>query len=103
MRRDDFLKNKLPSIKEEDIKEEIKEEEIVHDFLTIHQKIKNINVFADIQKELRGEECVDDPISIAYSTDSIGKEEMKEEEKESNEGKCIEDSNLETNQLVCYS
>ena len=48
------------------------------------------------------EESSDDPISIAYSTDCIVKKEIKEEVKESDEGQGVEDSNLETDNIVYY-
>ena len=52
------------SIKGEDIKEEINEEESVDDPLTIHQETENINVYEDIKGEIKEEESVDDPLSI---------------------------------------
>ena len=44
------------TIKEEDIKEEIKEEESVEDPLTIHQVIENGNICEDFKKEINEEE-----------------------------------------------
>ena len=65
---DPFIQNSFidcgESIKEEDIKEEIKEEESVGDPLTIHQEIDNSYVCEDIKEELKGEESVDDPLTI---------------------------------------
>ena len=43
------------SIKDEDIKEEIYEEESVVDTLTIHQEIENRNICDDIKEELKEE------------------------------------------------
>ena len=49
------------SIKEEDIKDEIKNEENVEDPLTIHQKIENSNICKDIKEEVKEEESVEVP------------------------------------------
>ena len=56
------------SIKEEDIKEEVKEIESVYDPITIHQEIENRNICEDIKKEIKEEENVDDPLSIEGET-----------------------------------
>ena len=56
------------SIKEEDIKEEVNEEESVYDNITIHQEIENINVCETIKKEIKEEENVDDPLPIEGET-----------------------------------
>ena len=71
------------SIKEEDIKEEINEEESVDDPLSIHQEIENRNIYQDIKEEVKEEESVDDPLSIQEvkrrsENDNICKE-VKEE------------------------
>ena len=52
------------SIKEEDIKEEINEEESVDDPLIIHQEIENSNICEDIKEEVKEEKIDDDPLSI---------------------------------------
>ena len=52
------------SIKTEDIKKEINEEEGVDDPLIIHQKTENSNICEDIKEEVKEEESVDDPLSI---------------------------------------
>ena len=52
------------TIKLEDIKEEINEEESVLDPLSIHQETENSNICEDIQKEVKEEESVNDPLSI---------------------------------------
>ena len=52
------------SIKEEDIKEEIKEEESVDDPLSIHQEAENSNICEVIKEEVKEEESVDDPLFI---------------------------------------
>ena len=52
------------SIKEEDIKEEINEEESVDDPLTIHQEAENSNICEVIKEEVKEEESVDDPLFI---------------------------------------
>ena len=52
------------SIKEEDIKEEIKDDEGVDDTLTIHQQIESNNVCNDIKEEIKNEASVDDPHPI---------------------------------------
>ena len=57
------------SIKEEDIKEELKEIESVYDPLSNHQDIVNSNVCEDIKEEIKDEEeNVDDPLSIEGKT-----------------------------------
>jgi hypothetical protein len=72
-------------IKEEDIKEEMKQEESVDDPLTIHQEIEKSNYCADIKKEKNEVESVDDPLTInqhienSYVCEDI-KQELKEEE-----------------------
>jgi hypothetical protein len=53
----------VESIKIEDIKEEMNEEESVDDPLTIHQKTENSNICEDIKEEVKEEESVDDPLS----------------------------------------
>ena len=73
------------SIKEEDIKDEIKNEESVDDPLTIHQKIENSNICKDIMEEVKEEESVDDPLTIHQKIENSNickdiKEEVKEEE-----------------------
>ena len=50
-------------IKLEDVKEEINEEES-DDPLSIHHKTENRNICEDIKEEVKGEERVDDPLSI---------------------------------------
>jgi hypothetical protein len=52
------------TIKIEDIKEEINEEESVEDPLSIHHKTKKSNICKDIKEEVKEEESVDDPLSI---------------------------------------
>ena len=52
------------SIKEEDIKEEVNEEESVDDPLTISQEIENSHICENIKEEVKGEDSVDDPLSI---------------------------------------
>ena len=56
------------SIKEEDIKEEINEDESVDDPLTIHQEIENSNVCGNIKEEIKEEENVDNPLAIEGET-----------------------------------
>jgi hypothetical protein len=56
------------SIKEEDIKEEINEEENVDDPFTIHQEIENSNVCGNIKEEIKEEKRVDDPLAIEGET-----------------------------------
>jgi hypothetical protein len=56
------------SIKEEDIKEEIKEVKSVDDPLTIHQETESSNFCEDIKEEINEEESVDDPLSIQRET-----------------------------------
>ena len=56
------------SIKEEDNKEEMKEEESVDDPLTIHQEIENSNICEDIKGEMNEEESIDDPLSLQKET-----------------------------------
>ena len=52
------------TIKVENIKEEIKEEESDEDPLSIHKEIVNSNVCDDIKEEIKEEESVDVPFSI---------------------------------------
>ena len=52
------------TIKIEDIKGEINEEESVEDPLSIHQETENSNICEGIKEELKEEESVDDPLSI---------------------------------------
>jgi uncharacterized Zn-finger protein len=70
------------SIKEEDIKEEVKEIESVYDPLTIHQEIENRNFWENIKKEIKEEKNVDDPLSIEGETTKSENSviEVKEEE-----------------------
>ena len=49
------------AIKEEDIKEEIKEEESVEDPLTINQEFENSNICEDIKKEIKKEKNIEVP------------------------------------------
>ena len=49
------------SIKEEDIKDEIKNEESVDDPLSIHQETENINVCEYIKEEIKEEKNVEVP------------------------------------------
>ena len=68
------------SIKEEDIKEEINEEESVDDPLSIHQETENRNNCEDIKEEINEEESVDNPLSIHQETEySNICEDIKEE------------------------
>ena len=57
------------SIKLENIKEEINEEESVDDPLTTHQDIGNINVCEDIKKGIKEEENVEVP---SFNQQEIG-------------------------------
>ena len=50
------------SIKIEDIKEEINEEEAVDDPLIIHQKTENSNICEDIKEEVKEEESVKESV-----------------------------------------
>ena len=68
------------SIKEEDIKDEIKEEESVDDPLSILQETENSNICEDIKEELKEEESVEVPsfnhhelgnVRLDYSSISI--------------------------------
>ena len=52
------------TMKIEDIKEEINEEESVEDPLSIHQETRTINICDDIKEEVKEEESVYDPLSI---------------------------------------
>ena len=54
----------------------------------------------DIKEEIKEEESVDDHASISYSTETYIKEEIKEEGKEVDEGQGVDDSNLDTYNLV---
>ena len=58
--------NCADSIKEEDIKEEVKDKESVDDPLPIHHEIANSNECQDIKKEINEEDNVDDPLSIEW-------------------------------------
>ena len=81
------------SIKEEDIKEEIKEgQESVDDPLTIHQEIENISVCENIKEEIKEEKNVDDPLSI--EGEATKSENIVIEDKE--EGIDIVDHKIET-------
>jgi KRAB domain-containing zinc finger protein len=68
------------SFKVEDIKEEIKEEEVVEDSFTIHQEIENSNVCEDIKEEIKELESVYDPCIENNKVCEDIKEEIKEEE-----------------------
>ena len=52
----------------------------------------------DIKKEIKEEESVDDPSSSIYYTENYTMQEIKEEIKDLGEG--VEDSNLDTDNLV---
>ena len=58
--------NCAESIKEEDIKEEVKDKESVDDPLPIHYEIANSNECPYIRKEINEEDNVDDPLSIEW-------------------------------------
>ena len=53
----------------EDIKEELKGEESVDDPLTIHQEIENSNICEDIKKEIKEEKNVEVP---SFNQQEIG-------------------------------
>jgi hypothetical protein len=59
------------SIKLEDIKEEIQEEESVDDPLIIHQGIKNSNICEDMKEEIKEEENFENTLT---NTEEIGKQ-----------------------------
>ena len=52
------------TIKIEDTKREIIEQENVEDPLSIHQGIENSNICEDMEREVKVEESVNDPLSI---------------------------------------
>ena len=54
----------------------------------------------DIKEEIKEEESVDGPSSMSYSTEIVLKQEIKEEVKDSDEEQGVEDSNVDTGNLV---
>ena len=56
------------SIKEEAIKEEIKEEESVEDPISIHKESENRNVIEDIKEDIKEEESIEDTSACDQET-----------------------------------
>ena len=77
----------------------VKMEESDDDFLSIHQDIENSFILDNMKEEIKEEESVDNALS-SYITDSSIKEEIKEEVEESDQEESVDDSNLDTDNLV---
>ena len=54
----------------------------------------------DIKEEVKEEDSVDDPSSMSYSCETYTNQEIKEEFRELNGEQSVEDSNLDTDNLV---
>ena len=82
-----------------DIKEEIKEEESVDDPSSLIYSTESY-IKEEIKEEVDEGQSVDDPIPMAYSTEGSVMQGIEEEVKEPNGEHSVENSNLDTDNLV---